>query len=409
MMQHYTETDLENLLDDIESDCVERKESFSGGNVREKTCQAICAFANDLPNHRKPGILFVGANDDGSPSNLEVTDQLLRDLAAIRSDGNILPLPTLTVRKHRLKGADMAVLTIIPSDMPPVRYKGRIWIRTGPRLAIASAQEERILNEKRRHKDIPFDIYPVPSSSLAHLSKTFFENEYLPAAFAPDILEANERSYEERLASCRMIAAPDDPTPTVLGLLVLGITPQDYLPGAAIQFIRINGIDLADDVIDEAILRGNITEQLRTLREKLNSHNRTSVDILSSPTHTIASLYPMAAIDQLVYNALVHRNYAGTNTPVRVYWFNDRIEITNPGGPFGSVNCSNFGKPGITDYRNPNLAAAMKTLGFVQQFGRGIATARKVMEQNGNPAPEFKPEAHNVLCRLRKRRWHALF
>ena len=97
-----------------------------------------------------------------------------------------------------------------------------------------------------------------------------------------------------------MIAAPDDPTPTVLGLLVLGITPQDYLPGAAIQFIRINGIDLADDVIDEAILRGNITEQLRTLREKLNSNNRTSVDILSSPTHTIASLYPMAAIDQLV-------------------------------------------------------------------------------------------------------------
>ncbi len=403
MMQHYTEADLESLLDDLESDCVERKESFSGGSVREKACQAICAFANDLPNHGKPGILFVGAHDNGSPSNIAVTDKLLLDLAAIRSDGNILPLPTLTVEKHRLKGADMAVLTVLPSDMPPVRYKGRIWIRTGPRLAVASAQEERILNEKRRHKDIPFDINPVPSSSLVNLSKTFFENDYLPAAFAPDILDANGRSYEERLASCRMIAAPDDPTPTVLGLLVLGISPQDFLPGAAVQFLRINGMELSDDIIDEAVLCGNISEQLRTLREKLNAHNRTSVDILSAATHTMSLLYPMSAIDQIVYNAVVHRNYEGTNTPVRVYWFNDRIEISNPGGPFGSVSCSNFGNPGITDYRNPNLAAAMKTLGFVQQFGRGIATARKVMAQNGNPAPEFRPDSHNVLCILRKR------
>lgn len=399
---HISDAALEALLNDLESDRVERKESFTGGNVREKVRQAICAFANDLPNHNAPGILFIGAKDDGSPSGLTITDTLLRELADIRSDGKILPLPVMTVQKHQLMGADMAVVTVMPSDMPPVRYDGRIWIRTGPRRAIASAQEERILNEKRRHKDIYFDIRPVSTAHLDDLSRLYFEDVYLPAAFAPDILKANERSYEERLAACRMIVAPDDPRPTVLGLLVLGKAPQDFLPGTYIQFLRINGTDLADDVVDSLTTEGNIADQLRLLREKLMAHNRIAVDILSGPRHKIQALYPMTALDQLVYNAVLHRTYEGTHAPVRVYWYADRIEIISPGGPYGNVTCENFGTPGITDYRNPNLASAMKTLGFIQQFGRGIATARRVMEQNGNPEPEFLRDTHNILCVLRK-------
>jgi ATP-dependent DNA helicase RecG len=73
----------------------------------------------------------------------------------------------------------------------------------------------------------------------------------------------------------------------------------------------------------------------------------------------------------------MHRSYEATNAPVRVYWFDDRIEIHNPGGPFGSVTVENFGQPGITDYRNPNLAEALRALGYVQRFGAGIAIARK--------------------------------
>ena len=400
-MKHFDDSELEALLDDLESDRVERKESFKGDKIQESVCQAICAFSNDFPNHNAPGILFIGAKNDGSSSGLTVTDKLLCNIGAIRSDGNILPIPAMTVRKCNLKGSDMAVVIVQPSDLPPVRYKGCSWIRVGPRRAIASVQEERILNEKRRSKHTPFDINRVPPSQLDTLSRFNFINEYLPR-FLDGAIPQDELPYEESLATCRMIHAPDDPTPTVLGLLIIGISPQDFLPGAEIQFLRINGIELTDDVVDEALLRGNITEQLRGLREKLLAHNRTAVDILAGPTHRLETLYPIAAIDQIVYNAVLHRNYEGTNTPVRVYWFDDRIEISSPGGPYGTVTCENFGKPGITDYRNPNLATAMKALGFIQGFGRGIATAQKLMEQNGNPPPEFQINAHNVLCILRK-------
>jgi ATP-dependent DNA helicase RecG len=72
----------------------------------------------------------------------------------------------MTVEKRVLKGAEMAVISVLPADAPPVRYRGRTWIRTGPRRGIASAQDERILNEKRRHKDLPFDLQPVAFVTL---------------------------------------------------------------------------------------------------------------------------------------------------------------------------------------------------------------------------------------------------
>ncbi|MDR2390660.1 MAG: putative DNA binding domain-containing protein [Planctomycetota bacterium] len=398
-MRRHTDKELLALLNDTESDKVEYKESFKG-DVPKTARQAVCAFANDLPNHNDPGILFIGAKDDGEPSGLQVTDQLLLSLSDMKTDGNILPLPTLTVEKRVLKGAEMAVVTVFPSDMPPVKYDGRIWIRTGPRRSVANEQEERVLNEKRRHKLPPFDIYPIPSSKITDLSKSIFENEFLPAAFAVDVLESNGRSYEERLATCKMIVSPENTTPTVLGLLAIGKSPQDFLPGAYIQFLRIDGTDLADPVVDEENIGGAIVELLRRTEEKLKAHNRTSIDIASTPTHQIEMPYPTAAIQQILYNAVLHRTYESTNAPVRVYWFNDRIEINSPGGPYGNVTPENFGKPGITDYRNPNIGDALKTFGFIQAFGRGIATARREMEKNGSPPPEFEINQSAVVCTL---------
>ena len=77
--------------------------------------------------------------------------------------------------------------------------------------------------------------------------------------------------------------------------------------------------------------------------------------------------------------------------------------MQNPGGPFGQVTVDNFGSPGITDYRNPHLAEALKTLGFVQRFGVGIPLAQKALADNGNPALGFDVQPNHVLVIVRKR------
>lgn len=398
-MQRLSDEELLVLLNDIESDRAERKESFKG-DVPKKARQAVCAFANDLPGHNRPGVLFIGAHDNGEPSGIAVTDELLRTLADMKTDGNILPLPALAVEKRLLKGFEMAIVTVLPSDMPPVKYEGRTWVRTGPRRSIANAQEERILNEKRRYNNLPFDLCPIPTATVNDLARVIFENEYLPRAFAPDILEQNGRTYEERLASCRFIVSPQNPVPTVIAILAIGKSPQDFLPGAYVQFLRIDGLELSDAVIDEEKIGGGLVDILRRVEEKLKAHNRQAVDIVSGPTHQIDIPYPQVALQQILYNAVLHRTYEGTNAPVRIYWFNDRIEIHSPGGPYGNVTSENFGQPGITDYRNPNIADALKVFGFIQAFGRGIATARRAMSDNRNPALEFKTSQSAVVCIL---------
>lgn len=398
-MNPLSDDELVALLDDLESDRVERKRTWSGSAL-DKVRETVCAFANDLPGHAKPGIIFIGAEDDGRPAGLVISDQLLLTLADMKSDGRIVPQPTLTVERRCLKGGEMAIVCVWPADAPPVRCNGRIWIRTGPRRELASAQDERILNERRRHRDQPFDIRPMHHAALPDLSRTIFEEEYLPGAFAADVLAANQRSYEQRLAACRMIASADEPIPTVLGVITLARQPTFFLPGAYVQFLRIQGTELSDPVIDEAVIDGPLPHVVRRLDEKLAAHNRVQVDFTSSDTERRHYLYPPAALQQIARNAIMHRTYEASNAPVRAYWFDDRVEISNPGGPYGNVNAQNFGQPGYADYRNPHIAEAMRVLGLVQRFGVGIATAQAALRDNGNPPLNFRVEPTMIFVRL---------
>jgi ATP-dependent DNA helicase RecG len=100
------------LLTDIESDHVER--TISTTNT-DKFGQAICAFANDLPDHREAGYLLIGVKDDGTPSGLKATDDLLKNIAAIRTDGNIQPQPSMTVKKVSLPEGDIIVVEVQPA------------------------------------------------------------------------------------------------------------------------------------------------------------------------------------------------------------------------------------------------------------------------------------------------------
>jgi ATP-dependent DNA helicase RecG len=400
MMAPLDNATLEQLIQEVESDRAERKQSWSG-SAPEKIREAVCAFANDLPNHDRPGVVFIGVRDDGIPTGIAVTDELLLTLAHIKTDGRIVPPPTITVEKRNLLAAEIAVLTVWPADAPPVRFDGRVWIRIGPRRGIATAQDERILTEKRRHRDKLFEATPVYGADLSDLSRLIFEQEYLPAAVAPDVLAANARTYEQRLAACGMTTSPDEPIPTVLGILSLGTTPRTWIPGNYIQFLRIRGASLGDPVVDSEEVDGTASLILRRIDDKLKAHLTLAVDYKSSSTEIRSTPYPVVALQQIVRNGVMHRTYEGTSAPLRVYWFDDRIEVLSPGGPYGIVNSSNFGAPGITDYRNPGLAGVMKVLGFVQRFGFGIGDARHALQENGNPPLEFVAESSHVLATIR--------
>lgn len=388
------------LIDGGESARVEFKEALTGGAL-EGIREAICAFANDISGSGEPGIVVVGLKDSGEHSGLLITKRLIDQLSHMRSDGNILPPPTLFVERRRYRDAEVAVVTVRPSDSPPVRYKGRIYVHGGPRRGIATAYEERILNERRRAQDRFVDVAPIPGTGPGDLNRRQFEDEYLPNAVSARTLQENKRNFKERLASTKMIASADDERATLLGLLVIGKRPRDFAPGAYVQFLRVAGGDITDEIVDNAVFDGVVSDIIRRMDEKMQSHNRIAIDFTKGDRERRDAAYPLPALQQLTRNALMHRAYEATNAPVRVTWFDDRIEILSPGGPFGNVTEQNFGRPGVTDYRNPNLAEAMRVLDYVQRFGAGVPTARRLLEEAGHPELEFAIDPTHVLAVVR--------
>lgn len=377
-----TDEELAALFRDQETDRVERKSSI---NDSAKIKQAICAFANDYPNHRQPGVIFVGQHDNLTCANINVDGRLLETLGGWRADGNILPFPSMAGRRFSADDCEVAAVIVEPSDNPPVRFEGRTWIRVGPRRAIATAAEENRLIERRQWLALPDDARGLPDFSIDDLDMRRFGLEYLPLAFSPAILKENGRSPEEQLRAIRFV----DPQgrPTLTAMLTLGKEPRRAAPGAYIQFLALNGTRLTDEIRDQKEIGGVIGDQLRVMDDL--------VDVLIETPAVIGDVrrespnYPAIAIKQIVRNALLHRSYFHSNAPVRVTWYSDRIEISSPGGPFGGVTAENFGQPGATAYRNPTLAEAMKILGFAERFGVGLQIVSQSLADNGNPPVEY--------------------
>ena len=383
------------LIADHESDRVEVTTATAN---TDKFGEAVCAFANDFPRHGLPGYLLVGVRDDGALDGLTVDDALLRRFADLRSNVNLEPLPAITVEKHALPGGDVAVIEVAPSDLPPVRYKGRVWIRIDPSRRGATQQEERLLVERRTAGQRPFDVRPCIGSSLDDLAIGIFLNDYLPQAVAHDVIEENRREIADQLASLRLFDI-EAGCPTHAGILLFGSDPLRWLPGAWLQFVRYAGDSVAADVLEEENLSGDLVSTLAGMDRLLTAQLQSRPVADSVLRERSESDYPKVAVRELLLNAVMHRSYEN-NAPVRFSWFEDRLEIQSPGGLYGLASPDNF--PSQTDYRNPVVSEAMANLGYVNRFGRGVVRAQDALESNGNPPAKFRlTDPASVLVTLR--------
>ena len=373
-----TQQEILQLLHDTESYRVERTTSKTN---TDKFSQAICAFANDISGSGKNGYLMIGAHDNGELSGLKVDDELLLTVSNIRTDGNVLPQPVMTVEKFSFEKGDLLVAEVQPSEFPPVRYRGRIWVRVGPRKSFATEAEEKILMERRLSNIHTFDEMPCMGTTMNDLDIDVIKREFLPQAVAEDILAEDKRPVEEQLASLGYYDLRYN-CPTNGAVVLFGKNPERYLHGSYVQYVRFKGKDRAGDIINEQIFSGNLCKELARIdtfiETSIAQKRPIPVSVLREET---VSKYPYWATRELLMNAIMHRDYQ-TNAPVLFYEYDDRIEVQNPGGLYGKVSEENF--PNVSDYRNPFIAKAMKILGYVNRFSRGIYRVQKELVDNGN-------------------------
>jgi ATP-dependent DNA helicase RecG len=378
-----------------ESFFFERKAEFPQ-QYQETFSKLICAFSNNLENTTMPAAyLVIGVNDLGDTlTGCRFTDEQERQLTELRNAGAILPWPRLQVEKRVLPEGDVLIISVSASETPPVRYKGTSYVRVGSTTRTASIEEERILMS--RSNRLPFDARPCQGSSLNDILREWFAL-YRNRVISAEVLEENGRTITEQLAALRFFDFKTEQL-TNVAVLLFASNPLYFMPGAYVQFVRFDGVDVTADAIERQEISGDFFSVVRTLEQLIEAHN--TQRFLGQEGFRVNSkpLYPVAALRELLLNALVHRDYEVSNAPVRFYWFTNAIEIQNPGGLFGTVTEENYTV--ANDYRNPLLAEAAKVYGYVEKFGSGIAKVQKRLEKNGNSPASFSFEQNHVMVKL---------
>jgi ATP-dependent DNA helicase RecG len=259
-------------------------------------------------------------------------------------------------------------------------------------IRLATEVEELVLIEKRMRNAHSLDALPCLEAKIEDLNEAVIKLIYLPAAIDKDTLVTTQLTWRQQLASLRLYDLRYD-CPTNAAILLFGLNPLYFMPGAYIQYIKTEGTERTlDKVKIDKVFKGPLCDVLREVDSFIKY-----IICLSRPVRIEGSFrdenvvnYPYKAIREFVMNAIMHRNYE-SNAPIYIYEFSDRIEITNSGGLYGNVSTSNF--PNANDYRNPILAEGMKLLNYVNRFNYGIQDAQKSLADNSMSPAVFNTES----------------
>ena len=379
-----TKEEVKILLTQLESENIERTRAF---DKAEKMGQAISAFANDVNGRGKSGYLFLGVENDGKISGKRIDDEQLTSLGGLKTDGALLPPPAMAIEVFHFDEGDIVVVEVFPSSYPPIKFRGQAWVRIGARKALASDEDLHILTERRMAAGMRFEEQPCLAAQFNDMDIDIFRNHYLPQAVKSEVIDEDTRDVKEQMAALRFYDRNKE-APTNLGMLLFGKHPELYIPSAYLQYVKFGAEDNGGTILTEHAYKGPLIKTIIELDAfvKVGISASRPVKISALQEKTICN-YPDWSMRELLLNAIIHRDYQIGNAPIKFYEYSNRIEITNPGGLFGQAKPDNF--PYVNDYRNPLLAEAMKVMGYVNKYNRGIAKIKKEMEENGNPNPIF--------------------
>jgi ATP-dependent DNA helicase RecG len=367
--------------------------------------QAVCALANDIDDRKKPGFLLIGVDKKGAVIGVEAQGLALDNeqqmLANRLRSGKLYPIPAFDIEVVSYEQSSVLVVRVDPYPVPPiVELDGIAWVRPGSTTQRATEADRQRLRERRPLQNQPFDLRPLQGATLDDLDLRSLEASYDAAREGVD--EADVFPTLESWLTQMQLGAPvaNMWTPNPAAILMFGKSPQTFFPGATVELVRYAGPDFDAPVAWRKTATGTLPAQLDMLWAQLSAH----IASVPGPADGIRSPfvpeYPLEALKELARNLVQHRAYVGTNAPARVEWMEDRIELSNPGGPFGRASEGAFGS--FSDYRNPIITRWLKELGYVEQLGRGIRLVRKRLERNGNPALEVETDGFTRITVRRR-------
>ena len=372
--------DLKQRIAQGENTTTEFKENFD-----LEAIETAAAFANT-----DGGTILIGVSDRREIRGITIGKETLRNWSN-RIAQATEPRVVLEIESVDIGGKSVLLIHISESSLKPVSVSGRCYKRVGNSNRVMSPQE----------------------IAQMHLNATgqSWDQFFVTRAGMDDIDEKKVEWYLTRRETIRNVAKPqdmsltallknidgisDEEIPTHAGILFFGKYPQRFFQNAQLRVVRFKGISVTHPVINRLDCSGALWEMVDAAEEFI----RKNIRLLSLRTSRSFQRddkfeYPLDALREAIINALIHRDYQAT-ADVRVFIFDNRVEVINPGTFPEGVNPD---KPTHKPV-NPILSRFMYDIGFIERYGSGIRMMKRLSKEWGNKEPryEFHPLETTII------------
>ena len=358
-------TDLEIISQEGEGQIIEFKEAFTPLIVKE-----IVAFANSTG-----GRVFIGIDDYGKVKGIKITNSLKSQITDIARNCD----PAISVSMQALE--NVLVVKVEEGTNKPYQCKEGFFLRQGPNAQ--KLTRDQILQLCIDESKIRFDTQLSPKFKYPQDFDNNLFNQYIEAAKI-------DFSYKTEDVLINLGVAQKKASQLLLnntGILFFAKEPCKFFPSAYVDVVVFKGTERVD-VIDRKTFKNGLLENLNRTRVYLQEHLNVKYKYREDWKRENIYELPLDALREAVANALMHRDYFVTGANITVSIFDNRVEVSSPGGLPKPLTVKDLGK--MSKRRNEVIADLFSRLDFVEKLGTGINKIKGWMKEANLKTPKME-------------------
>jgi predicted HTH transcriptional regulator len=349
----------------------------------------IIAFANT-----EGGNLIVGVSDEGEiigVTNLDKEMQRIDNICA----NNCEPTIYTTIEKLVIDDKKILIVQIPKGPQRPYRTnRGIHYIRTASGKRIASPGELRLMHQTSGA--LYYDELPVPNTSIKDVRVEYFE-EFLESCFGNNIENLGIKT-EDLMKNMKILTPYEGNLVTTIGgLLFFGKKPEYRLPYCKVTIVRFFGNDFGE-TFEKKDIEGRLIDQIERTEIILKDYLRSKTKIEGFKKEMPRVEIPIESLREAVINAVAHRNYQ-LPSQIRIFVFDNRIEIKSPGKLPNSVSVENI-RLGFPLHRNPLIVSLLAKEHRMTEIGTGIPRMIRLLREHTGREPDLEERDQEFVVRI---------
>ena len=359
---------IKELLQQGEGYNLEYKEGYAKDIASE-----VCAFANAAG-----GTLLIGVRDDGTVKGVHYDNAKASQLQDTLS--HINPKIDVTVKTVEYQGVTIIAVSCPTGKAKPYIVFGSIFVRVGPNTQKLTTAEE--MRDFFQQSDRIF--FDEVGNKLFNYPKDFDDDRF--QSFLKQARIDNSLDNKSLLENLQIFT--EEGVFKNAGVLMFAKDVSRFVSTAAIRCLLFKG-NTKRYIMDDKLMEGSLIEQYHATIAYLQSKLELRYDIEGQGAGPRREYYeiPEVALRESVVNAIVHRDYYEKGAQIMVEVYDNRVEITNPGGLAAAVPVSAFGTRSFS--RNPLVFGLFHRTQLIEKVGSGIRRMRNAMEEYDLPPPQF--------------------